>query len=268
MWKKEITDTLKQTALVLSFLVLMPMIYLVNHFRFPEADLSFLWYIDWGISFLISFLALYLAYNMFSSEDSDDALNYIRSLPVNKWKLLAIKILPRLAVALLLVFTYRYQIEYRFTLGVAGMSQSAMLLHRFTFLPNTGIFLMIMIAGFLLGISDRKNPFLVVALAIPVLYMILGEATIPRSMYVNTYHWWYGHFGYMSHNVWRSIIFLFTTFLQIYLPAIISFIVLIPVFKSWDASSGKIRSQRILKQMAAPLTLIIALFTLNQLHVF
>ncbi|MCK5132158.1 MAG: hypothetical protein KAR40_08425 [Candidatus Sabulitectum sp.] len=263
MLKKEIKDTLKQTALVFSFMLLIPIIFGINNLRFPEEDLSFLWYIEWGVSYLISFLTLYLAYNMFASEDSDGALDYIRSLPVNKWKLLAIKILPRLAVTLLLVFAYRYQIEYRYTLGVAGISQSGMLLYHFSFLPNTGIFLMIMIAGFLLGISNRKNPFLVVALAMPVLYMILGKASLPGPMYRSIYYWWYGHFGYMSHNVYRSMMFLFTTFLQVYLPSILSFTVLIPVFNSWDCSSGRIRSQRILKRIAGPLGMIIALYTIS-----
>ncbi len=73
MLKKEILDTLKQTGLVLSFLLLIPIIFGINQMRFNEEALNFMWYFDWGLSYLIPVLIIYLAYNMFASEDSDGA---------------------------------------------------------------------------------------------------------------------------------------------------------------------------------------------------
>ncbi len=265
MWKKEITDTLKQTGIVLSFLLLMPIIFGINQIRFSGESLSFSWYIDWGMSYLIPFLILYLAYNIFSQEDSDGALEYLNTLPLNNWKLLAIKILPRFVVLSSLVLIYE-SLFRSIQPNHSGLSTSVLLWGSLTFLHESSLLLIAMVSGFMLGLSDRKNPFLILAFAVPVLYIVLSRYYLPPSSFFRFfYYFWWKLFG---HDRYNFILWFLSSAIQITLPAVIPVAVLIPLYKSWDAFSGKIRSQRILKRMAAPLTLIIALFTLNQLNVF
>ncbi|MCK5132156.1 MAG: ABC transporter permease subunit [Candidatus Sabulitectum sp.] len=264
MWKNEIMDTLKQTALVLSFSLLIPIIYGINSMRFPEENLFFTWYIDWGLTYLIPILTLYLAYNMFASEDSDGALEYMKSLPVNKWELLAIKILPRLAVTLVLMLIYTYLVMGHYLPRQLGVSWLSTLLLRFSLLPNAisiGFPLMVLISGFMLGISNRKNQFLVLALAIPILYMIYSQGFL--GVRFSLYHFWWKLFQTDQYN---HIMRLLSSVIQIYIPAMIPLVVLIPVFKSWDCSSGRARSERMLKRMAGPLGLLIVLYAVGQLH--
>ncbi len=263
MWKKEITDTLKQTALVLSFLLLIPVVFGINQMRFQQ-DLYFPWYIDWAMAFLIPILLLYLSYMMFSSEDSDNALEYLKTLPIKKSTLLVIKLLPRFAAVFMLVFVY--QILFRcFVPMEQGFSwfnlfSGSWSVTHFTILILVGLF-----SGFILGISDRKNPFLAIALAIPVLYIFLSHGWVPSSFLRFMYHAWWQVF---QHDRYNDILWFLSLTFQVYLPSVMSLLVLIPVFKSWDMSSDKVRSQKILKRMAAPLLLIICLYTVEQLHLF
>ena len=266
MLKKEILDTLKQTGIVLSFLLLMPIIFGINQMRFGEEQLSFLWYIDWGMRFLIPALLLYLSFMLFANENLNTATEYLQSLPISKWKLLLMKIAPRLVIILIVLLTYSaifFHTPDHYIVNAPWSLYSS--ITRLS--PQVYILLIILtslISGFFLGISDRKNPILIIAFALPILFLILNKVDVPVSFIRKMNYWLYSYFGNKSYNLMWSIL----RFSHLYLPATLPFFALIPVFKSWDASSGKIRSQRILKRMAAPLTLIIALFTLNQLNVF
>lgn len=264
MWKKEIIDTLKQTALVLSFLLLMPLIFGINQMRFHQENLYFPWYIDCAMGFLIPILVLYLAYMMFASEDSGNALEYLKTLPIRESKLLVMKILPRFAVVFMLVFAYHFllrcfvPVEQEFC-SLILFSGSWSVTH------ITVLILVGMISGFMLGISERKNPFLAIALAIPVLYIFLSHGWVPFSFQRFMYHAWWRFF---QHDRYNNILWFLSLTFQVYLPSVMSLLVLIPVLKSWDVSSVKMRSQRILKRMAAPLVIIICLYTVEQLHLF
>ncbi|MCK5842561.1 MAG: hypothetical protein KAH31_10360, partial [Candidatus Sabulitectum sp.] len=90
MLKKEIMDTLKQTGLVLSFLLIIPLVYGVNQFRLEE-NMTFFVYTLWGLTFILPLLSFFLAYTMFASDDHEGAAEYLKSLPLLKWKLLAVK---------------------------------------------------------------------------------------------------------------------------------------------------------------------------------
>lgn len=263
MWKKEITDTLKQTALVLSFLLLIPLIFAVNQMRFQEADLNFMWYFDWSLSYLIPVFIIYLAYNIFASEDSDSATEYLRTLPVNKWKLLTAKILPRFFVCTVLVLIY----EALFQDSSAHLAEFGWFHYQRTRLYplfRTLFILIPMIYGYMLGISDRKNLILPIAFAMPLLYMISCRNLFFTPFTHAFYDLFWPHF--QQTNI--KVFFALNSLIQLYIPVLLPIAVLIPVFKSWDCSSGKLRSQRILKRIAAPLGLLILLYTLSQFNLF
>ncbi len=259
MWKKEITDTLKQTALVLSFLLLMPIIFGINQMRFSGESLSFSWYIDWGMSFLLPILMLYLSYMMFASEDSDGATEYLKSLPVNKWKLLTIKILPRFAVIVVIAFVYhsifRSDFVHSGRFFYFYYSPGSLSLLKSLTLIITPLFF-----GFMLGISSRSNVFLALAFLLTVSYFVFAGYNFMSLLSRHFYRLWWSVF----HNTIPSF-FVLDSVLRIFLPTLLPVLVLIPVFKSWDVSSGTIRSQIMLKRMAVPIALIIALFAFDHL---
>ncbi len=263
MWKKEITDTLKQTALVLSFLLLIPVIFGINQMRFSSESLSFSWYIDWGMSFLLPILMLYLSYMMFASEDSDGATEYLKSLPVNKWKLLAIKIFPRFAVIVVIAFVYHSIFMSDFVHSGRFFwfyySPGSLSLLKSLTLIITPLFF-----GFMLGISSRSNVFLALAFLLTISYFVFAGYNFMSLLSRHFYRLWWPVFS----NANIASFFVLDSVLRIFLPTLLPVLVLVPVFKSWDVSSGKIRSQIMLKRMAGPLALIIALFAFDHLRLF
>ena len=250
MWKKEITDTLKQTGLVLSFLLIIPVVYWINSMRL-HSNQSFSHYAEAGIVLSFMMLILTLAYQMFSREDSDNASEYLKSLPFSKWKLLSVKILPRLAVVWIFLFAYLCFLWF----PPAQISSNDILFRIgliITELLIISIFsLMVMLSGFLLGISDRKNPVLVTAFLLMTLYPLFPGPKLAVSLFNNV----------LVHQGSQLLIHI-SFGAAILLPSIVSLCILIPLYKSWDCTSGKIRSQKMLKRMAIPTALIAALWGL------
>ncbi len=268
MWKKEILDTLKQTAIVLSLLLLMPVVYGINTMRFSGEHLSLTWYIQWGVNFLVPLLILYLSYLTFAGEDSSGAAEYLKSLPVSNWKLLALKVIPRFVVVVLCL-VIAYKIFFRENCTYMGNFVWFFLPYSLIrILYSLFLILIPLVSGFLLGISERKNPILVAAFMIPIVYLYISTNT----------HLNYLIFRFLYHSVIKplglnylrffNIISMVSFIIAVVIPATLPLLVLISIFKSWDVSSGKIRSRRILKRMAGPLALITALYTFEQLHLY
>ncbi|MCD4708839.1 MAG: hypothetical protein K8S62_13985 [Candidatus Sabulitectum sp.] len=250
MWKKEITDTLKQAGLVFSFLLLIPAVYWINSMRLTDNQ-HFSHYAEAGITLSVLMLVFSLAYMMFSSEDSDNASEYLKSLPFSKWKLLAVKILPRLAVAWIFIFGYccfvwfpPAQISSNNALFRAGYILDELLI--VSVIP-----LLVMLSGFLTGISDRKNPVLLIAFLLLTLYPLLPGPVLAINLFNKA----------LMHQGNQTVI-LISIIATILLPSIVSVFVLIPLYKSWDCASGKMRSQIMLKRMAIPTALVTALWGL------
>ncbi len=250
MWKKEITDTLKQTALVLSFLLVIPAVFWINSMRLADNQ-PFSHYAEAGIVLSLLMLTLTLAYHMFSSEDSDNASEYLKSLPFSRWKLLSIKILPRLGAIWIFIFVYFCFVGFPpaqisstnafFRIGL--IIQELLIVSTFS--------LMIMLSGFLLGISDRKNPVLVTALLLLVLYPLFPGPVLAIRLFENV----------LMHQR-NQLLILASINTVILLPSVASLCILIPLYKSWDCASGKIRSQIMLQRLVIPTALIAALWGL------
>lgn len=241
MLRKEIMDTLRQTALVLSFLLLIPLIFWVNKMRLP-GDLYLFDYLYAGITLDLQLLIAWFAYSIFSREDNDDASEYLKSLPVSRWKMLCIKILPRLAVVWIL----------ELILSATTMSKAGLMSYSY----STALMfpVLAMLAGFILGISHRRNPVLIFSLMLLVTYPTLIGPIISYMLFIgkgsplialHTSH-------YTLYRILRTLV--------IFLPSVLPIALLFPVYKSWDCSSARIRSQRILKRIAVPVVLVVSLW--------
>ena len=269
MLKKEILDTLKQTGLILSFLLITPLIYGVNQLRLEE-NMSFFVYSFSGLAFLLQLLSFFLAYKMFDSDDQEAAAEYLKSLPISRWKLLAVKILPRFILILLLVFASHKYLEAFwprvgisfswFSFGIEGIFQSAL------------ITLTILVNGFVLGISERKNPFILLFLLMPVLFLYMNMSPYGYGSILSSELTWLFYFNIIEPNGFEFGVFRLAIFIAYIvgtaLPAILPTLLLIPVYKSWDCSSAKIRSNKIMKRMAIPLGFVITLYVVAELKLF
>jgi ABC-type Na+ efflux pump permease subunit len=99
---KEIKDTLKTLGYCLFLLLFIPLAMLMNWHIFHS---------QWEVSgifapvfvAIVLIFAAYSGVSIFQTEKKDRALEYLLSLPMSIWKILVIKILPRLTVLLLLI---------------------------------------------------------------------------------------------------------------------------------------------------------------------
>ncbi len=251
MYKKEFMATLKQTMVILSFMLLIPVIHWVNEIRLPGGTSSLGTYMMNGGSLCFALLIAGLAYMMFSSEDNDDALEYLKTLPISKWELLKIKILPRLAVLLVPAMAA--------TLFFA--LQPSITVFELYFLAIAPVLLSILIAlllGFLLGLSDRKNPILIGSMTLLTSYPIFFGSILAHriSRYINDQT----HVGIPAYEYAPVYLYALVYFAVITVPVLITLYLLLPVYKSWDCTAGKVRSQALLKRLAVPSILIVLLW--------
>lgn len=266
MWKKEILDTLKQTGLVLSFLLLIPIIFGINQVRLSE-NMPFLYYAVWVITVLIPLLVFSLAYKMFAAEDTDNASEFLKSLPISVWKLLALKIVPRLAIVWLFVIVFNELISATWwSHGIRSSWVNTNLEGRIT---NILFPLIALLSGFILGLTDRKNPILIIALLLPAFFLLTMVEGSSINVKLLQGYWIYFMKPSGITPVWVWQIGRVLAFsVSAIIPATLPILVLVPVIKSWDSSSEKVRSQGILKRMSVPLVLIICLYTVEQFHLF
>ncbi|OPL17808.1 MAG: hypothetical protein AVO35_07985 [Candidatus Aegiribacteria sp. MLS_C] len=102
MWMKEIRETLRQAAFVMSFFVLVPLLYIMDT-EIYDTGWSLIDYLSNGMDFFVLISALYLAYGMFRSEDDQGALEYLLSVPLRRSSLFAAKMVPRISVCAVLL---------------------------------------------------------------------------------------------------------------------------------------------------------------------
>lgn len=255
MLRKELIATLRQTAAILGFLLLVPVVFWINQARLPDNP-GFNHYLDWGLMIVLPFLALYLGYMMFEEEDRDGAHEYLQTLPLRNAKLLALKIIPRAIVLLPVFFTpwLRSNVCY-WQIDVVNRFLYSL------FLPG-----IILFSGFLLGISNRRNPFLVTALLVPVLFLVKSGFGSILTMKLT-----YGFYFSIMEPLGSESELLFTMAHRLFylvgtiLPAALPSMVLIPVFTGKTGISGECKARIMLAKMLIPLLLILALFAMSLL---
>ncbi len=126
----------------MAFLAVMPLVYLLDSYLY-KTGVTFLEYIGGGFALLWMIAVGYLAYNMFRPEEKDNAVEYILSLPITRWKLLIWKTVPRVAVLLALNLL---------TVCLGG--------GHFWFYSFTGLLAFVVfsqVCGFVLGIVGRRS---------------------------------------------------------------------------------------------------------------
>ncbi len=248
MLKKEITDTLKQTGFVLSFLLLVPVVYWINSMRLTNNQ-PFSHYAGAGIMLSFLLLVFTLAYQMFSSEDSDNASEYLKSLPITGWKLLSVKIAPRLAVTWIFLFGYCLFI-WSPPAQISGSNNFFRTGYSVIELLAALIFtLQVLLWGFLLGVSDRKNPVLALVILGIAMYPLVPGPVLALSFFDN----------FLVYQ--RSQLFILISLLSvILLPPLTILLIMIPKYNSWDCTSSKIKSQQMLKRIALPAALVAGLW--------
>jgi hypothetical protein len=249
----ETRDTLKQTGAMLSFLLLIPPVYLVNNLRL-DGGASLTHHMFYGGMFTLASTLLVLAYCMFAREHRDGAMEYLRSLPIAPSRIALVKILPRLLVAWILVWLF---VEVFFG-GIFMLMRTTRMgwdMLFYFFLPPA----LLMTGGFLYGVSGRRGPLPALVLLMPVPYLWIMGHEAAQSM-----------FGLLLGNisagmgvegvraVWASAFILGAL-----LPSLLPLLVLMPLFRVWNRTPERVLTESILKRGAIPTVLLLALFLVN-----
>ncbi len=154
MWMKEIRETLKQTVFVMSFFVLVPLLYLLDSSVY-YSGWTFMEYMSNGIDLLILTASLYLAYNVFRIEEEQGAVEYLLSLPVKRGRLLLMKVLPRLSASLLLLAVGKCLNSVSRDTG--SVLESVLINWHASLLYLVFFILFIQLSGFMLNLIGRRS---------------------------------------------------------------------------------------------------------------
>ena len=172
---------------------------------------------------------------MFSGEDSNNAFEYLKTLPVPGWKLAGFKILPRLFVSILVFMGLNVFISPEVMPVKEGV---------FLTLYELPVLILSLFSGFFLGIADRKNVVLVTLFLVPVFYQLMVAPFASELIVAHTH----------------------SNALSWYIALLIGFLPLAPlwgVYRKWDCSSAQIRTQVMLKKLLLPTSLIVAITLLT-----
>jgi ABC-type Na+ efflux pump permease subunit len=100
--RKELRDTLKTFAQSLMILLVIPIALLLDwHVLHSQWEISGI-YQPVFLAVIIIY-AVYSGVSIFQAEKRDRALEYLLSLPVSRWKIVTVKVLPRFVLLLLLL---------------------------------------------------------------------------------------------------------------------------------------------------------------------
>lgn len=243
MFLKELKDTLKQTGSIMTLMVVMPLIYLLDS-SFYRTGTTLLEYMAGGFALLWMIALGYLAYNMFRPEEKDDAVEYILSLPIGRWKLLICKILPRVGILLGLNLL---------TIFVGG--------GHLWFYNLQGLLVFVVfsqVCGFALGIVSRKSwitrlmlfvmmicAFIINSIPLQFIWKDVVNATsmLPNLPNLSPMLIWMDHIRF-SHLSYILIEFGFLA------------LILIPLYRSWDIKPVRARELSFAKRAIVPLILL------------
>lgn len=261
MWMKETRETLRQTAFVMSFFVLVPLMFLLD-ISVYRTGMTLTEYLSNGMDLFIMITALYLAYNMFKPEEEDGATEYLLSLPIGRMRLLAVKVLPRVAGVLILVLAgwvlYGILLSGGSALGCIFMNWRSGLVYM--------ILLMVFIqgCGFTLGLVGRTSwSARVILLFMVVSVWQLGTFTILIHRFLKVLFDWTVVFNFFLalRAPWRA----FIDFAVFYL---LLWYILRPLMGKWDGKSFRLREIWFQRRAVLPLVLFLVLLLNRQFSNF
>jgi ABC-type transport system involved in multi-copper enzyme maturation permease subunit len=253
MLRREISITVRQTVFILWFYILIPLLVLLDRSVY-RTGLTVWEYISNGIDLFILITALFLAYNMFRNEEEEGASEYLLSLPMNRWKLMGYKIIPRILILFILLIIGLVLNGIRQSegsaLGCIFINWRAGLFYL------AGFMAFIQVCGFTLGLVGRSSwsvrllllfmvvcvwQFSTISLAIErIIYKVADMRSAVR------FSFWFGNS--------KKALLDFSVFF-----ALIWYI-LKPLSGIWDLNAMRVREIWFQKRMILPMTAFLLLF--------
>ena len=247
MFLREIKDTLRQTGFIMAFYAMTPFLYLIDR-NFYQTGTTFFEYIGVGYTLFWIITAVYLAYNMFRAEDSDDAREYLLSLPISRWKLFIFKMVPRVAILSVLAVFQGY-ISYFCCRDVTSWYSNSV--HGMAFI------VFVQICGFILGIVGRKSWIARSVLLVMVICVLLGLGIIDMIFErVIDVLWESQPFSVVVK--WNNLFRNSSLFLNIAVNFALLALIIVPIYKSWDLKPMRVRELRFAKRSIIPLLILAA----------
>jgi ABC-type transport system involved in multi-copper enzyme maturation permease subunit len=241
----EMRETLRQTILVLGFYILVPVLYIAD-LTGVRSQMSFLWYLSNGLNLNIVILVIYLAWNMFRSEERDGAREYLLSLPLSRWKILISKLVPRMLVLVPVLFLDQALAVLRYgTENVLSGRLMPMNVLLFMFIVTY-----VFCSGFVLGIIGRTSLLAVSILSVMAFAMFTGQLVIwivfrLAALFKEAMP--YGVFSFLlRHNA--SIDFLIYT-------GVLALIAR-PIYRKWDLGSKRSRELIFARRAVIPMLVL------------
>ena len=240
MFLKEIKDTLRQTGFIMAFLAVMPLVYLLDSSLY-KTGVTFPEYMWGGFALLWMIAVGYLAYNMFRPEEKDNAVEYILSLPIARWKLLIWKTAPRITVLLL-----------------ANVIASCSGAGYFWFYNFTGLLVFVVfsqVCGFSLGIVGRKSWITRLMLFVMTISAFIINSIPPEFI-------WKEFVKYSSILPHPSAIVMwmeqvrFSQFPYIIIELGFLALILVPLYRTWDLKPVRVRELSFAKRSLIPMIVL------------
>ena len=240
MFLKEIKDALRQTGFIMAFLAVMPLVYLLDSSLY-KTGVTFPEYMWGGFALLWMIAVGYLAYNMFRPEEKDNAVEYILSLPIARWKLLIWKTAPRITVLLL-----------------ANVIASCSGAGYFWFYNFTGLLVFVVfsqVCGFSLGIVGRKSWITRLMLFVMTISAFIINSIPPEFI-------WKEFVKYSSILPHPSAIVMwmeqvrFSQFPYIIIELGFLALILVPLYRTWDLKPVRVRELSFAKRSLIPMIVL------------
>ena len=259
MWIKELKETLRQTIFIMSFFILVPLLFLTDQAVF-STGLTFLEYMSNGLDLFILITAFYLAYNISKVEERDGATEYLLSLPITRWQLIRYKIIPRVAVLTILLLIGSIVNDLRISSGsVLGM----IFIYWGTGLVFLiGLITFIQACGFILGLTGRESwSARLMLLSMVLCVWQLGTITIVITRLI-----------YKVFDMWTALRFPFwlgdngSAILDFSVFFALLWYILKPLCRMWDLKPMRGREIWFQKRAVLPMVVFLLLF-LNRLDV-
>lgn len=256
MFRNEVVETLRQTVFIMVFFILIPLLYLADQ-TFYRTGLTFVEYMSNGLDLFILITAFYLAYNLFKDEERDGATEYLLSLPISRWNLLKYKILPRIAVLIVLFLIGYFTNTLRRADG--SVLGEIFINWRVGILYLIGFIVFVQICGFMLGLGGRESwSIRLMLLAMVLCVWQFGTITIVISRLI-----------YKVFGMWTVIRYSFwlgdngTAILDFSVFFALLWYILKPLCGIWDLKPMRVREIWFQKRAILPL-LVLLLLTLNR----
>lgn len=200
----------------MAFLAVMPLVYLLDSSLY-KTGVTFTEYMTGGFALLWMIAVGYLAYNMFRPEEKDNAVEYILSLPINRWKFLIWKTVPRVAVLLVPIVIIPFVTNF-IPIGIVAFVGFAQL------------------CGFTLGIVGRKSwiarsMLFVMTICVYIINSIQPEFIWKDSFIASLLPYILVEFGFIA-------------------------LILIPIYKKWDLKPVRARELSFAKRAMVPLIVL------------